>query len=111
MDARVAVLEAGQDTILWRIDSDRIQRDREHRENKELLGSIASDVKVIAGQQQDIAAQQKTTDGNVADLLEWRKGLISEVRGALKLPKMILLATPLGSLLFGAWVFIVNHPK
>ena len=90
MSERIAILEVGLDDLRLL---------REHDQG--ILGRIDANVTTVVGQmsaitqrQEAIEHRQAVTEQTVSDIQDWRQGLLSEIRGALKIPKVVLAATP-----------------
>lgn len=99
MPERVAILEAGQarfEVGLQRLEQ---QRDREHRENQALLTRIDRNAS-------DAADAGRRNSADIEDIQKWRQGLSSELRGALRIPKILLAATPIVGVVLAIITFL-----
>lgn len=112
----MAVVEAALSDLRAESRRDHDQRDREHRENQVVLTRIETTQQrmehkfdVTSEAMHVLGTDHRKLREDVDDLVEWRKGLLDQIRGIVRIPKVVLALTPVGMLILG--ILTVFHPQ
>ena len=69
----------------------------------ERIALVERDVDTHTGQLTIMSHSLSDHTRDIAEIQAWRKGLIDEIRGALRIPKVILASTPFAFLALAIW--------
>jgi hypothetical protein len=72
----------------------------------ERVALVERDVVDHADQLSVLFRAQRDQAADLADIKAWRHGLLAEIRGALRVPKVILASTPIAMLALAIWTAV-----